>query len=493
MREVLDARLSERYCKAVLEPETKNNFDISFEIMIDLNIAYAVMLYNVNLIDKQTASSLIGGFETVRKSMTKDDIDGNLEGLYFNVERRMFAVVGSDTGGKIHTGRSRNDISAVMARLEIRPTLFQIMDLLLELQGLLIEKSKDNIETVITGYTHSQPGQPITLAHYYLGVFGALTRDFDRIISAYHCLNRSPYGAAAFAGSSFMVDRHMLARLLGFNSIIKNTLDSNASRDYILETLSAYSILASTVSRVATDLQFWATFENGILEIGGQAAGCSSIMPQKRNPILLETARHKASYVYGGLMSALAVLNSIPYNFSIDVSSAGAAYFPAAKQMEHSMICLIETIKYSRIRGERALDNARINMCTVTSLAEYMVEKSGITFTQAHDIVGNIVSIVIKNHTFISGITPELIKAESEKALGKAIDLSQQEIEKVLDPIQNVQGKTTLGGPQSASLLHMLEEGEKRLKEQTTAVGALKDNVEKARERLKNEAGSICE
>ena len=492
MRESLNARLSARYCKDVLEPEIKDEFDSAFEDMINLNVAYAVMLNKVNLISKQDAKILIDGFETVRREMTKDDISGDLEDIYFNVERRMFSVVGAEIGGKIHTGRSRNDIHAVMMRLEIRPTVIRILELLLELENLLLEKSKENFGTIITGYTHCQPGQPITLAHYYLGVFNAVSRDFERIIAAYLRLNRSPYGAAAFAGSSFEIDRDMLAELLGFDTIIENTLDCIASRDYLLELLSAYSILASTVSRVATDLHQWATFENGMLEIGGQAAGCSSIMPQKRNPVLLETARHKASYVYGGLMGALSALKCIPFNNSVDICSVTAAYLPAAHEMESSLICLIETIKYSHIREDRALENARVNLCTVTSLAEYMVERENISFTQAHDIVGNISAIVTENGTYISGITNEILRAESLKVLGRTIDISQEDINRVLDPATNVQGKRTVGGPQDESVQKMINDGVNRLMAETSTFKNIIEKLSKCAQLLKNEEEQIC-
>lgn len=491
MRESLDAGLSERYCKDILEPEIKHDFEVAFDDMIKMNIAYAVMLSKVDLISKEEAKIIISGLQEVQNSMTVDDVSGYLEDLYFNMERRMFSVIGAEVGGKLHTGRSRNDIHAVMARMEMRPSVLKILDLLLELLDLLIKKSKENIDTVITGYTHYQPGQPITLAHYYMSVFNALSRDFERIFNAYKTLNRSPYGAAAFAGSSFEIDRDILADLLGFDGIVENTLDCIASRDFVPELLAAYSILATNISRVAADMYFWATFENGMLEVGSEVACCSSIMPQKRNPVTLEASRSKAGYVIGGLTSALTVLKGAPFTNTVDTCSIDFAYFPAAEQMVHSIVCLLESIKYSSIRKDRAFESAKINLCTMTSLAEHLVKREKISFTQAHDIVGNIAAIVTENKSYIAGVSDVLLKEESQKVLGYEINMSQDEIDQVLDPIKNIETKVTVGGPSQIAVNNMINEAEKFFEAKVSAVASLKKTIEDADKDLQKEVAVI--
>lgn len=483
MRESIKVPLSKEFASIMLDG-TINDYNRSFDEMILLNKAYAVMLADKGIIDKGSAAAIVDGLEQVHQTLKPEDLRGDLEEFYFNVERAMFDKVGAKVGGRLHTGRSRNDVHATEGRMEVRKTVWDVADQVAELQELLLAKAEENIDAVMTGYTHWQPGQPITLGHYYMALFQALTRDFKRIQNAYGTVNQSPYGAAAAFGTGFDIDRQELADLLGFDSVLENTIDCIAAKDYINELLAAYSIMAVNLSRAAMDMYFWASFENGILEIGGEVAICSSIMPQKRNPCTLEYTRGKAGMTIGGLNASLMNLKSSPYTNVQDIFEVPTPYFTSLSELKMQITAFSQSVKYSSLRRERAVKQASENLCTVTSLADYWVNKHGISFTEAHDIVGNIVSIIVENGTLIPGITPELVKEESKKSLGWEIEMTAEELKSVLDPTLNVESKVGIGGPSSSSVRAMIEHGKQTMAAERAWLTGVTDKVKAAYAKL---------
>ena len=480
MRENIKTELSEKFCSAILMPIILHDYEYAMEDMIQLNIAYAVMLVEQGMLDRESAVTIIDGLKYVQNNAKPEDFKGQLEDFYFNVERLMFKKVGSDIGGRLHVGRSRNDIDAVLNRMEIREAVWDILELLLELQTLLLAKAAENTETVITGYTHGQPAQPITLGHYYMAFYNALARDYKRILSAYETANVSPYGAAACAGSSFPISRQMLCDFLGFDSILENSFDCIAARDYYAELISAFALMSVNVSQICEDMYFWASYENGMLEVSGDVAICSSIMPQKFNPISFEMARAKAAHLIGQQTAVMSVLKGNHYTNNMDIYEIPLMFSNAVDQVKQMLICMIESITYSKVRKERALKQATDNLCTVTSLADYLVKNTGISFTNAHDIVSSMVAAVIGEGTFIRGMTADLLKVESVKKLGYEIVLTQAEIDGVLEPFNNVQTKTGIGGTSVASVNNMIAKGQEILAAENFSLKQLKDHVREA-------------
>jgi argininosuccinate lyase len=397
-----------------------------------------------------------------------------------------------EAGGRLHAGRSRNDLCATLNRMSIRKTVWTVLEAVVSLQESLVEKAEINKESVMTGYTHFQPGQPITMGHYYMAIYSALCRDFNRIKAAYQNLNTSPYGVAAFAGSSFPIDRQMLCDLLGFDSVMENSLDCVASKDFIMELMSGYSILASNLSRVAEDMYFWATHENGILDIGGEIAICSSIMPQKKNPVSLEYARAKTSHVIGSLMSCITTQKGNPFSNTMDIFETSTMYWTGIEQLKKVILCILETVKHSSLRKELAKEKAANNLCTVTSLADYMVKNHGISFTDAHHIVGEIVAIITENGKYIPGITSEVIAEQSKITLGYEIKMTPDEIDSVLDPFLNVESKQGIGGPSVKSVTKMIENAKGMLAEERQWLDGAKAKVRAAYGTLEKEEASLC-
>ena len=490
MRESIKVDMSKRLTEEIVRPWIVHDYETSLKEMILLNEAYAVMLADRGIIKGSDAAKIVEGLKHVEATLKPEDIRGEWEDFYFNVERPMFEKIGSETGGRLHCGRSRNDIHATIERMGIRKTVWDVLDELLDLQDLLLEKAEENIDAVMTGYTHWQPGQPITLGYYYTAVYGALARDFRRIKSAYENLNQSPYGAAAFAGTGFDIDRQQLSDLLGFDGVMEHCMDSIASKDFVVDLLAAYASMAVNLSRMAEDMYFWATFENGILELGGEIANCSSIMPQKRNPTTLEYTKSKASHIIGCLTACLTALKGAPYTNVMDIFETPTPYFGCLDQLRQSMVSISETVKYTSLRRDLAIKKAGENLCTVTSLADHWVKKHGISFTQAHDIVGNIVAIVLENGKLIDGITPEVVCEETRKSLGWEIKMTEEELRSVLDPYENVQSKGP-GGPSESSVRKMINEAKIQMEAEHNWVNDIKAHVQNAYAMLEEKASQL--
>ena len=353
------------------------------------------------------------------------------------------------------------------------------------------EKAEKEKDIVITGYTHTQPAQPITMGYYYSAVLEALERDFTRLQAAYINTNRCPYGAAAFAGASFPLDREMLAKLLGFDEVLENALDCIASKDFLLETEMAFSNLAVTLSRVAQDLYMWSTDEFGLLDVGGEVAVCSSIMPQKKNPAGLEYVKAKAAHPIGALMGCLASLKNIPFSNNIDIHEALWFFEESFNETRKVIGMMTECLKYSKINEDTAYNRAASNYSTVTGLADTLVKRCGLSFREAHHIVGSMVLETIESKQGIAGMTGALLSEISREFLGREICLSDEEIKNVLEPRNNIESKETFGGPQQASVSKMLLRSADKLNEEKAWYGEVVQRLESASAFMREEEAAI--
>ena len=490
MRERIKVKLCDEFVNEITLPAMHVDFQRGFEAMILLNKVYAIMLAKQEIIAESDAKQILAGLAYTQETLTEDKLDPQLEGLFFNIEKTMMEKTGP-VGGKLQTGRSRNDFHATLLRMEVRDSIWPLLERLLKFQDIVLQTAEENKETVITGYTHFQPGQPITYGHYLTAMSSAFTRDFERIKAAYVNTNQSPYGTAAFAGSSFPVDRQFLSDLLGFDSVLESSLDSIGSRDYIVELDAAYALMALNVSRFSEDLYIWATHEFGTLDFGGEISICSSIMPQKKNPCTLEFARGKAGHSIGVLMSAISSLKNAPYTNNGDGHSAIGLYWDGLANTMTALGMLMITIKHSKINKERAYENTATNYCTVTNLADFMVKEYGISFKQAHDIVGNAVGILDEKKLGIRDIDSKMMKQCCKDLLGYELEISDEQIVSVLEPFNNIQGKVTVGGPSVSSVTDMIAHLKAKVADQKAWAAAAQQQVEQAYARLAEEEKNI--
>lgn len=306
VRDRLKAAPSEDALALVYAPRLRAGLK-DFAPMLWVHKAHTVMLASQEIIGQEDASALLSAITALENEGLKAlSLDPRLEDLFYNVEAFITKRVGIRIAGRLHAGRSRNDLAATIDRMQVRDQVNDLCEASIDLRQCMLEVADRHAESVMPGYTHLKPAQPITFGYYLTAVAGALDRDARRVERVYESTNLCPMGAAALAGTSFPVDRNLMARLLGFDGLLENCLDAVASRDFALELMAASAILTTTISRIASDLYVWQSDEFGLIELSDSIAGTSSIMPQKKNPAPLESAKSRAPQVYGALMAALA-------------------------------------------------------------------------------------------------------------------------------------------------------------------------------------------
>ncbi|NOQ32757.1 MAG: argininosuccinate lyase, partial [Methanosarcinales archaeon] len=266
-----------------------------FDADLAVDRAHVVMLTEEGIITAEISSLILSALDKIRDAgISALSVE---EDIHAAIEARLIEMIGEDAGGRMHTGRSRNDEVATCLRVRLRDELLMMMRELIRLRQVLITCAKEHIETLMPGFTHTQHAQPTTLAHHLLAHAGALERDFDRLSGAYTRTNKSPLGAAAFAGTGFPINRARTSGLLGFDGVIENSMDAVSARDFLIESVSASANLMTDLGRIASELILWSTSEFDFVTIDDRYASTSSIMPQKKNPDVAELVRGKAGSV----------------------------------------------------------------------------------------------------------------------------------------------------------------------------------------------------
>lgn len=483
-RNRIKAEMSEYFRNHIAKAGIVVEYEHGFEEMILLNKAFALMLADQGLLTAEEKREIMAGLQYVKENFSEQDIDGRYEELYFNMEQKLLKKIGIAVGGKLHTGRSRNDIYATLWRMEVRKSVWHMLKSIIALQTIMLKVAKEHKDTVITGYTHMQPAQPITVGYYYTAAIGVLQRDFARLQDAYGRLNQSPYGAAALAGTGFAIDRKQLAQLLGFEGLVQNNLDCVSARDYLLEVQAAAAIMMVNVSRIVQDHYIWCTSEFGILQVGGEVAVCSSIMPQKKNPVTLELAKAKGAHVIGSLMSGFSVLKNTPFSLCMDLFEAHGQYWSGWEASIKSLELFAETLRYVEFDKELAYQRAKENFSTVTALADLLVMKFGISFSEAHDIVGDMVGTVLDGKQGIDHMDAEALRIASLAVIGRELRLTSEEIYSALEPAKNVRAKSSEGSPGADSLERMLTQSEEIIAAEAAWVEEKINRVEAAYEKI---------
>ncbi len=490
MRGRIEVGLSEHY-KQMKLPGLISTYNNLFNEMMYCNKAHTVMLKDCNILDEETVKKILGAIDEVHDEFKAEDLSlDNGDDLYLNVEHQMISRIGS-TAGKMHTGRSRNDLYSTLSRMVARRELVKVMRSVIEMQKVLLDMAKNNVDTVMTGYTHMQPAQPTTLAHYLTSYLNALQRDFVRLQHAYTTSNKNPLGGAAFAGTGFPIDRIETTKYLGFDGVVENTWDGVTSRDFYLEADSAYAILQNTLSRVAQDIFIWCTDEFGVWELGGQVSGQSSIMPQKKNPSSLEEVKTGCSGAFSSLTASTLCLKNSPFSFIVDTFRMDGDFLSATQSTLSVLETMKETLKYSAVHKERALSMAEKNFCTVTGLADDLVRKYNIAFRDAHHITGGMVADAKKAGLDVNGMDSVSLKKWSTKILGYELDMTDEEVHNSLAVLSNVDSKKCIGGPNRDRVCEMIEHLEKELSEEIEYTNAVEAKVENAYDDLDRRVAEI--
>jgi len=379
------------------------------------SIAHARMLWKQGIIPEKDAELIIMGLTSIREEIERGEFQfkKELEDIHMNIEARLIEKIG-DAGAMLHTARSRNDQVALDMRLFTKEAINETMAGLKALQSALLDLAEANISVSMPGYTHLQRAQPVLFAHHLLAYFEMYQRDIERFNQ---CLERTdvmPLGSGALAGVPYLIDRHAVAKELGFSKLSANSIDAVSDRDFVIEYQAAASITMMHISRLSEEIVLWSTAEFGFIEIDDAFTTGSSIMPQKKNPDVAELARGKAGRVYGHLMAILTTMKGLPLSYNRDLQEDKEGLFDTVDTMLSTLEVFAAMIASLRIKGERTRSAAEENFTLATDLADYLVKK-GVPFRQAHAIVGKLVRYAIENKKTLSSLDIKEYKTFSHK------------------------------------------------------------------------------
>jgi argininosuccinate lyase len=401
--------------------------------------AHAAMLAAQGIIGADDAQKITHGLDTILLEIEsgKFKFKRALEDIHTHVESRLAELIGP-AAGRLHTARSRNDQVATDLRLYVRDAIDALDKALTGLQLVLVEKASEQAGTVMPGFTHLQTAQPVTFGHHLLAYVEMLERDRSRFSDARKRMNESPLGAAALAGTSFPIDRDATAKALGFDRPAANSLDAVSDRDFVLETLSATSIAAIHLSRLAEEIVIWASPAFGLVKLSDRFTTGSSIMPQKRNPDAAELVRAKAGRIVGALMQMLIVMKGLPLAYSKDMQEDKESTFDALSTFSLLIAAMTGMIRDLAPNEDRMKVAAAEGYATATDLADHLVQKLGIPFRESHEITGRIVS-----HAAKTGVALDQMSLADMQSIDKRIT---KHALSVLSVSHSVASRTSYGG-----------------------------------------------
>lgn len=435
---------SQRFESALHPAIAQFNASIGFDIeLIEHDItgsqAHAKMLAHTGIISPHEGEQMVAGLEQIRDEYRRGQFNPGVdaEDVHFAVERRLTQLIG-DVGKKLHTGRSRNDQVGTDTRLYLRDQIHQLQRQIRNFQNALLTLAEQHVETLIPGYTHLQRAQPLSLAHHLLAYVEMTQRDWERLNEIYHRVNISPLGCGALAGTTFPIDRHFTAKLLGFESIYRNSLDGVSDRDFAIEFLCAASLIMLHLSRLSEEIILWASEEFGFVALNDSCSTGSSIMPQKKNPDVPELVRGKTGRVFGHLHALLVLMKGLPLAYNKDLQEDKEALFDAVKTvrscLEAMTILLSEGLRFQTQRLHEAVAE---DFSNATDVADYLAAK-GVPFREAYNLVGQVVKT-----SLAAGKLLKDLSLDEWKALHPAFE---SDIYEAIAPRQVVAARNSYGG-----------------------------------------------
>ena len=431
---------------------------------IDGSVAHAKMLCKCGIISESDRDAIIGGLTEIRQEIEagKFAFDVELEDIHMNIEKRLTDRIG-EAGGRLHTARSRNDQVALDTHLYLRREILAVEELIVDLQKALIEQAKEHQKTIMPGYTHLQRAQPILFAHHLLAYFAMLVRDFARFQGAYERADIMPLGAGALAGTTFPIDREFVAAELNFGSIYHNSLDAVSDRDYIMEFMSAASILMVHLSRLSEELILWCSREFSFIELDDAHSTGSSMMPQKKNPDVPELVRGKTGRVIGHLVAMLSTVKGLPLAYNKDLQEDKEGLFDAVDTIKFSLAVYAEMIRGIKVREENMLRAVNEDFSNATDLADYLASK-GVPFRKAHSIAGQAVHECIERGMWLADLELEDYK--------KLSPLIEADVYECLRPETCVEKRNSLGGTSYKQVAAQISMAEKLITAEKERISA---------------------
>ncbi len=448
------------YAKGPAEIMAEINASIDFDQRlyaedIEASKAHAAMLAAKKIISAKDGRAIANGLDKILGEIEngKFTFSRALEDVHMNIEARLFELVG-EPAKRLHTARSRNDQVATDLRLWLRNTIGRLDNSLCQLQAALLKQADKNAAVLMPGYTHLQPAQPITFGHHLLAYVEMLGRDRERLSDCRKRVNELPLGAAALAGTSFPIDRAMVAKKLGFEKVMSNSIDAVSARDFALEFLAAASICGTHLSRLAEEIVIWMNPAFGYVTLSEAFTTGSSIMPQKRNPDAAELIRAKAGRLLGSFNTLFVVMKGLALAYGKDMQEDKEPLFDAADTLTLSLTAMtgmLEDMKVNKAALDKALQSGFI---TATDLADYLVRKLNMPFRQAHHVTGKIVRLAEQKKCQLNQLTLKDMQ-QIEPRLTK-------EIFSILDPERAAESRVSFGGTAPDLVKKSVKEARKR-------------------------------
>ncbi|MGM9977316.1 MAG: argininosuccinate lyase [Clostridium sp.] len=411
---------------------------------VEGSLAHVKMLGKQKIIPSKASKKIEDGLNEMLKRMDNGviGIDPSSEDIHSFIEGTLTYYIG-DEGKMLHTGRSRNDQVTLDLRLYLKKEIKLIISDIIDLEKVLSKKAKENIDTIMPGYTHMQKAQPITLAHHLLAYAEMFKRDIGRLQDTYKRTDMMPLGSGALATSTYPIDREFVANELGFSQITLNSLDSVSDRDYVIETLSSLSLIMMHLSRFAEEIILWCTDEFKFIQLDDEYSTGSSIMPQKKNPDVAELVRGKTGRVYGDLITLLTVMKGIPLAYNKDMQEDKEALFDALDTVTLSLKTFTGMIDTMKVNKDNMKKGASGGFTNATDVADYLA-KHNVPFRTAHSIVGEMVLYCIKENKAIEELSLEEFKSFSP--------VFEEDIYNAIDLLTCVEERKVIGGPSSESI-----------------------------------------
>jgi argininosuccinate lyase len=437
---------AQNYKKNVLEDCFEDAKKYFLEAFIAVDYAHAIMLEEQEIITQTELASLLKALRALDlDEIRRAEYDGTFEDLFYYLQREITKHCGdADIAGKLHTARSRNDIDVTIYRLYLRPKLLELIEEAITLRGNLLDLVAKHHETLIPAYTHTQPAQPTTMAHYLLAMAENLGRDIKRLQNAYHNMNFCPLGACAITTTGFPIDRHRVAELLGFTAPTINAYGSISSVDYFTEMLGAMSALLVNIGKFAQEFLLMAMMEFNVVRLPDGFVQGSSIMPQKRNPVALEHIRAIASKALGESLAVFTSIHNTPFgDINDSEDDIQPLIYHALRDATRAVSLFAATLKSAKFNLETLKKRASENFITVTELADSIVRKENLPFRISHKIVGSSVRKALEEK---GEVTYDILQGVAQEIIGRELSFTEAELKETLTPEYFVSIRTIYGG-----------------------------------------------
>lgn len=444
--------------RAMIAPSLSKRFPAVLASITEINKAHVLMLAERGILSGEQARALARSIADLERRRPEDfDLDPAREDAYFNYEHALIEHAGPDIGGRVHIGRSRNDLNATIDRLRARGVVVGLLGRLLDLRQALLVQAKRHRDTLMPGYTHLQPAQPLTFGYYLAGVAHALERDYQRLAESLPRINQCPLGAGAIAGTSFPIDRAATARLLGFDGVMPHAQDCVGTRDFLIEMLSSVALAATTWGRMAQDFYVMTTYEFRTLSFPDRIAQTSSMMPQKKNMTALEYLKSGSAAILGAQVTALASSRGAQSSLVLDACFHAFHWaWDAFEHAERQAAVAAVVVAAATPDEKRMAELVRDNFSTTTDLADALVREAGLSFRDAHHLVGAVVRAAMDRGLAAHQIDASLVGEVARRDLGRSVVLAPQTLAAAVDPARVASSRRGTGGPAAEDMAAML-------------------------------------